>query len=99
MHNGERIPGFRLTRGMSRRKWVSDVDIDMLRAMGWSGELELPSPAQVEKSIGKNKLDDLTVQYPTAPKLAVDTSTEKSAPTRKDVLSLLQPLDIPTGGK
>ena len=94
LHSGERIPGFKLTRGMSRRKWVSEVDLEMLRAMGWDGDLELPTPAQVEKIIGKKKLDDLTVQYPTAPKLAEDSSTEKLAPTKQDVLGLLQPLAI-----
>lgn len=94
IRSGHVVPGYKLVMGKSRRKWASDVDMTVLRDLGFTGEPELPTPAVVEKQVGKGVLDDFTRQYDTFERLVTDSTSGKPVASKQEVIDLLQPLDI-----
>lgn len=86
------FPGYKLVAGKSQRKWNESIPMDALKraliALGVVDPLEikLKTITEIEKEIGKNKINDLVVYTTPAPKLVKDTDPRAGITNAVDLL-------------
>jgi len=73
---GNNIPGFKMVEGKSNRKWIADekkVEVT-LKALGATDiwKKKLVGLGEIEKQIGKGKINSITVKPPGKPTLAAE---------------------------
>lgn len=87
LNAGENVPGMKLVEGRSSREWIDDAKTvgDLSPVLGKDAlytKPELLSPAQLEKKVGKGKLDHLIRKVPGRKSVAFAEDPRPAAPSR-----------------
>jgi hypothetical protein len=91
----ESIEGVKITLSHTRRKWIADeaeVAKTVKELGGTPYQSKLVGITEVEKEIGKNKLDDVTTQTEAKLILVEDSDKREAVSPRQDLLNCVNKL-------
>ena len=72
IEQGVAVSGWRVSTGRTHRKWRNQITIETLREWGFTGDMILPTPKQVEDATGKKLPKDMTQTFETTAALRKD---------------------------
>jgi len=81
MLQGEKIPGYKVVTGLGNRKYTSEDNVINAFEARYGEDLytkKLKSPAQVEKLVGKGKVDEFCFRPETGYKIVKDDNKSKA---------------------